>query len=250
MSNNNFIYTILFIIFIFLLMSNKIVKETFENIPRNVFILWEKNLPPIMSKNITKIKNQNPDFLIQIKDENECYNFIKKNFPDETFKAYSCLIPKAYKSDLARLCFLYILGGIYIDAKFAIPTNISLSSISNQEHFVQDIPKSGSGIYNGFIVSKPKNSEILSVINQITKNVKEKYKGDSSLDITGPNLHKKYITKNIDFNLIDNNSKVKILDKNGNVLLYEYPEYRMEQEKYGHGERYNDLWLKDNIYSC
>ena len=27
---------------------------------------------------------------------------------------------------------------------------------------------------------------------------KEKYKGDSSLDITGPNLHKKYITKNID----------------------------------------------------
>ena len=41
--------------------------------------------------------------------------FLEKNYKKEVLEAYECLKPYAYKSDLARYCLIYKLGGGYVD---------------------------------------------------------------------------------------------------------------------------------------
>ena len=43
-------------------------------------------------------------------DDNDSREFIAKNFPEEVLNAFDELTPGAYKSDLFRYCFMYIMG--------------------------------------------------------------------------------------------------------------------------------------------
>jgi len=250
--NIHYILVIILILIIFLYFGNKIIIETLETIPKNLFMLWEKKLPPVMYEYYLNLKKENPDFNIEIKDENDCRKFIQENFDKKVLDAYNCLIPVAYKSDLARLCYLYKLGGIYLDTKFVPVNGTKLSHLITKDHFVRDVDYSGSGIYNGFMVSHPNNPLLLKIINEIVANVNNKYYGKSALEPTGPLLHNKMIKDSdlINLRLQSNNHKVSIIDTDGKIIFMEYPEYRSEQKKHGHGKRYAVLWEERMIYNC
>lgn len=235
-----------------------------ENYPENEITLtshWNtKNYPPMMQKNIDKIRKIAN---LQIFDERESREFIKNNFEKYILIAYDALIPDAFKSDLFRYCYLYINGGIYFDIKFeplqddAFQILIDLAKQQNNILFIQDYFKKNQTC-NGFMIILDKHNKVMKdCINEIVNNVRNEYY-ISSLGVTGPQLLDKVIKKN--------NMQMYIADKNNtkniNVVYFNegivyqhklfgiYKDYRIEQKnvaKYD-GKHYSDLFHEKNIY--
>lgn len=239
-------------------------------IPLNMFTTWhDKNFPPRMKSSVEKMKADNPEFTLTIFDEEDCRQFIIDNFSPEVIEAYDNIIPKAYKSDLWRLCVLYILGGVYFDIKYHTVNGFKLINLTYKNYFVRDLPGSGAGVCNGFMISNKNNPILLNAINNIVDNVKNKYYGSSSLSPTGPRLLKTHFSKedleDIGEITFAAGSKCNPDRDDCSCMFYKgylheddptrpfngkiitmYPEYRSEQNT--HGERYYDLWKRGKIY--
>lgn len=72
-----------------------------------------------------KIK-MNPEFTFHFYDNNSIDIFLLQYFPTDVYNSYKKINPKfgACLSDFARYCLLYIYGGVYMDIKSDIKTNL------------------------------------------------------------------------------------------------------------------------------
>ena len=249
------------------------IKDFYKSvIPLNIYLTWStKKLPIKMQENVDRMRIVNPEFNIQLFDDNDCRKFIQNNFPEDILIAYDTLKPGAYKADLWRLCILYINGGIYIDIKFNCINNFKFIALTEKEHFVLDRPgffwKEGEiGIYNALLVVKPKNILFLRCINKISENVKNKYYGNSDLYPTGPGLigeeyvkmlRENELTMNIqselnkldlcmDAHIIMNNYAIIF---NNVIILKNYKEYRTEQERFAKIQHYGKIYKLKQVYN-
>lgn len=229
------------------------LKKNYEPIiPFNIYQTWHsKLLPPKMFKTINLIKNLNPRFNYQLFDDNDCREFIKKNFEQNVLNAFDSLIPGAYKADLWRYCILYKNGGIYLDIKYKPLNNFRFITMTENEHFVLDADK--NGIYNALMVCKPGNDILLKAINKIVENVKNKYYGTSFLEPTGPNLLQSFFSNeeknNFDmkhYEILNHNSKV--ISYNNYIILKSYNGHINDRIKYSKTKHYSDLWNERKIY--
>jgi mannosyltransferase OCH1-like enzyme len=232
---------------------NKPVSEYNIQVPPNIFQTWgTKQLPPLMFNAIQKIKRYNPRFNHYLFDDNDCREFIKNNFDHEVLNAYDTLIPGAYKADLWRYCVLYKKGGIYLDIKYVPMNGFRFINLLEKEHFVLDW--NNNGIYNALMVCKPGNEILLRAINEIVKNVRERFYGNDSLEPTGPKLLNKFFSENeknsFDLRHIWSGSKDSdkyILFNNHHVIRC-YSGYTNEREKSSALPHYTVLWRKRQIY--
>jgi hypothetical protein len=217
-------------------------------IPLKVYFYWHsKELPIKMNENINLIKEQNPEFTYYLYDEDTALDFLQENTSDIIVKTYKKLIPKAFKSDLFRLCILYKYGGIYIDTKKKFINNFKLMELTNKSHFVKD--RIHNYIYSALIVTEPNNTFILDCINRIIINVKYNYYGPDSLSVSGPGL--------LGYINIKYNHKINTdieLPAHGNYLLYNNKPFCINYFEYYNNERdnnydYNNLWIKKQIYN-
>ena len=222
-------------------------------IPANIFQTWyTKILPPKMYKSIQQIKNTNPGFKYYLYDDNDCREFIEKNFNDDVLNAYDRLIPGAYKADLWRYCILYKLGGIYLDIKYIPVNNFKFINLLETEHWTLDNDK--IGIYNALMVCNPNNELLLNAINQIVVNVKTKFYGHCFLEPTGPKLLACYFKEKEKVNLdtkhilMGNKDYDKYITFNEFTILRCYPGYLNEREKYSKKKHYSVLWKERKIY--
>ena len=246
---------------------NELKEERIYNpvVPLNIFQTWStKNLPPIMSNVVDLIKKNNPLFEHSLYDDNERRSFIEEYFEKDVLKAYDTLIPNAYKADLWRYCVLYIHGGIYLDVKFVQLEGFNLLELTEKEHFVKDredqydeAGKVIKGIFNGFIVSKSNNPILLQCIEQIVKNVTNRFYGKNPLTVTGPQMMIQFFYPETDddvdlhINFIPNAKgfvKYVIKNKNNDDLFIDYDDYRMEQFIYKTKRHYTVLWEEKSIY--
>jgi mannosyltransferase OCH1-like enzyme len=80
------------------------------------------NLPDHIKEIMKKNKQINPDYTFLFYNDSDCDLFIKNNFDEYTYKAYTSINPcyGAMKSDFFRYCILYKLGGVYLDIKSSI----------------------------------------------------------------------------------------------------------------------------------
>ena len=170
------------------------LKRYYKNIiPLNIFQTWHtKNLPEKMQQSVNYIKESSPAFKHHLYDDNDCRDFIEKNYRQEVLWAFDSLIPGAYKADLWRYCILYKLGGIYLDIKYKPINNFKFINLTEKEHWVLDID--GTSIYNALMACLPGNVILIKAINQIVENVKNKFYGSSCLQPTGPGLLSNYFT--------------------------------------------------------
>jgi len=80
-----------------------------SNIPLNIFQSWGTlDLPLHMKNNVDKLQQDNPEFKYYLYDDNMSRNFIMEYFDNEIVYTFDKLKPGAFKSDLWRLCILYI----------------------------------------------------------------------------------------------------------------------------------------------
>ena len=220
-------------------------------IPLKIFQTWStKILPPKMKQNVENLRKKHPRFQYFLFDDDDCRNFIKNNFKHDVLYAYDNLIPGAYKADLWRYCVLYIYGGVYLDIKFNTVNGFRFIALTEKEHFALDVPlEDYCNVYNGVMVSKPKNPKLLQSIDAIIHNVKHKYYGNTPLDPTGPGLFGNFFS-------IEEKRKMivkRYIGKQGdgasinNILIFnEYKDYRNEQRN--NGPHYTELWNNKQVY--
>lgn len=229
------------------------IKEKYHTvIPLNIYQTWHtKDLPPLMKAATDKIIYNNPGFNYQLFDDDDCRNFIKKNFNTNILNAFDSLIPGAYKADLWRYCILYKNGGVYIDIKYAPCNKFSFINLMEKEHWVLDMDK--YGIYNALIVCKPRNQILFKAINKVVSNVKNRFYGNSSLEPTGPLMLARFFTQN-EKNNFDMYHDIYIsLEKrfiffNEYLVLKSYKFYLDEHNKNKKVDYYTSLWESRNIY--
>ena len=233
-----------------------VIDNTMIDIPTDIYQTWHsKDLPPKMRKCVEQLKTQNPEFNVHLYDENDCREFIKNNFQKDVLYAFDSLVPAAYKADLWRYCIMYKKGGIYLDIKYQCTNGFKFIQLADKEYFVLERPgfwkDEQFGIYNALIISKPGNQMLLDCIEQIVKNVKNKFYGLNSLYPTGPGLVGEQYFKDSsksyhDFELFYHHPE-KIIYKNI-VILKGYPEYREEQKNTQKTASYHELWSNKQIY--
>lgn len=245
--SNIFFWILLFLIIIIILFLCSLYNPK-NTIPLKIFQTWyTKDLPPDMRNTVNKLKEQNPEFQHYLFDDKDCRNYIMKHFNDDVLFSYDNLIPGAFKADLWRYCVMYIEGGIYLDIKYYCEDGFSLKELTNDEYLVKDRDdffENGSGIYNALLVSLQGNEIYKKLIENIIKNVKERYKGFNQLYVTGPGLFGKYYNSKNCKLYFDGNC---ICRNNGQVILRKYDSY--DNDRYANNRKsYYYLWLTNNIY--
>ena len=220
-------------------------------IPLQIFQTWyTKDLPPYMRKCVDTLKSQNPEFKHFLYDDDECREYIAKNYDADVLSAFDQLIPGAYKADLWRYCVLYKEGGIYLDIKYRCSAGFKLIELTDDEYFVKDREWTYRGVYNAFMVCKPGNPILKLAIDRVVNNVDMRYYGVTALAPTGPYLlvncmtPSQYKSMVLRFDEIDGFHIIY-----GNMqILTEYPEYRQEQRQFQKNKHYGYLWDRRQIY--
>ncbi len=222
-------------------------------VPANIFQTWHtKQLPPLMFLAVQNLRKHNPRFKYFLFDDNDCREFIRKNYTADVLNAYDKLIPGAYKADLWRYCVLYKMGGVYLDIKYTPINGFRCIHLLEKEHWTLDY--GGKGIYNAVMVCQKGNPILKLAIDQIVENVRTKFRGSCFLEPTGPKLLIKYFNNNDvkQFDLIHDLKGDNDFDKyvmyNGHPILRCYAGYNDERQRYSPKQHYADLWKKGIIY--
>ena len=172
----------------------KIVERTIIiNQPRKIPYIFMQNssenlLSPDIAKNIFQFIAINPEYTYMFFDDKDSREFIVKNFPKDVLNAFDDLEPGAYKSDLFRYCFMYIVGGVYLDINKMF--TVSLNDLIGRDYdFITCIDMNAHiqyGLWQAILASPPKSRLMMDCIIGVVKNVKDKYYGSGPLEPTGP----------------------------------------------------------------
>jgi hypothetical protein len=84
-----------------------------NNISKNIHLCYkDKNVPKYVIDNLLKL---NPNYNICLSDDEDCKNFLYKNFSQQHVDCFEFIPHGPIKADFWRVCKLYIDGGIYCD---------------------------------------------------------------------------------------------------------------------------------------
>lgn len=162
---------------------------------KNIFICY-KNLSALV-KVAELWKRLNPDWKIWIFDNNNCREFLYKNYGLTAVKIFDSLKDGPIKADFWRACIIYRLGGLYVDAdinpqvplsSFIFPDDYFISCVSNlfDGENINNYMSPGYSFNPHFIYSYPGNGILRKSINfyfqKFYKNDKYDYWGWSIVD--------------------------------------------------------------------
>ncbi|MXV43511.1 hypothetical protein GS501_00245 [Saccharibacter sp. 17.LH.SD] len=146
-----------------------------------------EKIPEAFELNLLEIKKLHPNIPYKMWSGRDVRELIKNDFDQSVLDSYDTLTPYAYKCDLARLCILYVEGGLYIDLgvrlfrEFKVPSKIEFCA------FRDLYQETGSFmIQNGLVYAQKGRPELLNAINWIVQNCRDHYYGLNSLYPTGP----------------------------------------------------------------
>jgi len=194
-----------------------------NNIPKNIFqthksFNYLKSKPHLLNSMNSWYKYKN-EFNYQFYDNNMCDKFMKENFDEKTYKAYSILPMGVMKADLWRYCIIYKYGGIYADIDAVCHVNPNIF-INNAELIVA--PELGSNFFCQWTFAGVKESPFLkTIINlSVERILNTPIKGEHIIHyLTGPAL----FSDGIDIHLKENNlptfeDKIKYFNYPSSIL--------------------------------
>lgn len=229
-----------------------------EHNNKNQYKIIQTNQSSEMTKNklysIMTILNYAPEFEYVFFDNDNLYKFIKNNYRDIVYDAITNIVPGAYVSDLFRYCYLYLMGGIYIDCKkiLYVPLQniINNDGILNDEIFVKDVP--ANYCYNSIMICKTKNPIMRKAICKCIENsIKNEYTNDS-LSVTGPGLLGSIITKyNYKYfhkQISNKHAESIIVDNNNNIITKNTYFGYYNENNYINTSHYAIMWTNKKVY--
>jgi mannosyltransferase OCH1-like enzyme len=185
-----------------------------QKIPKNIFqtISNKKDINDGIQKNIEYLRAENPEYKYVLFDENDCIDFIKKNYNKDILDTYLLINPNygPARADLFRYLLMYKYGGIYLDIKSSCNTPLSdiikddtkyiLAHWSHKGHRSSNLLNNFYGEFQQWhIICIPQHPFLKRVIETVIDNIK-KYNinkdgvgKDMVLNITGPIAYTKAI---------------------------------------------------------
>jgi mannosyltransferase OCH1-like enzyme len=149
-----------------------------------------ERLPNIVQENMLAFRSFYPNSEYKLWNGEELRSLIELRFGRNVTAAFDTLKPYAFKSDLARYCLLYEMGGLYSDLLFEhraplrIPVGYGVAAFKE----VPFMTRYTGGISNSLLWSVPRRAEYAVAIDRIVDNCKKKFYGINMLDPTGPLL--------------------------------------------------------------
>jgi len=133
--------------------------------------IYQTNKLPQPDFAVENIKNLNLEYEYQFFNDDDCVQFIQNFFGNDVLNVYHNIRTLQHRADLFRYCLLYEYGGVYVDIDiqllFPIDDIIELSENSKLIS-VKSLIKE-NGIYQGFLISEPKNEIFLTLIEDMLK---------------------------------------------------------------------------------
>jgi mannosyltransferase OCH1-like enzyme len=190
------------------------------SIPKNIYQTHKSinyiNTKPKLVKAIKSWIKHGKEFNYFFYNNEMCDDFIKNNFDENVYKAYSMLPIAVMKADLWRYCIIYHYGGIYADTDTVCKIN---PNIFINDSLLTIVPENETHLCQ-WVFSAPKNSPILkSIIDlSVERILNTPIKGEHIIHyLTGPAL----FTDGIEKYLIENN--YPIFDNKKNYHNYPNP---------------------------
>ena len=177
-------------------------------IPKKIF-QTHKSLEYIQTKPkivnaINSWKKWTPEFEYIFHNDYQADNFIKNNFDEKIYNAYSSLPLAVMKADLWRYCVIYHYGGIYADTDTICLVN---PNCLLKDSLLVCVPENNNKKLCQWVFSAPKNSPIIKKIIDvcIEKIINAtNFDVENILNITGPGV----FTLGVDNYLLENNYKI------------------------------------------
>lgn len=201
--------------------------------------IYQTNKIPQPDFAIENIKIINSEYEYQFFDDNDCVQLIQNFFGNEVLNVYFKMEKLQHKADLFRYCLLHTYGGVYIDVdiQLLLPVDEILDLSENSKLITVKSAHQGTGLYQGFLISEPKNKIFLTLIEDMLKNPNPEDYG-YHIKFFGAQLLKE--SKLNEFIL---NEKIQMED-NGNYFLFKEIEY--SYEKYATSDKNNRFILCGN----
>ncbi len=212
-------------------------------------------LPTGMETAIESFRIKNPGYQLKLYSGQDCVQYIKDHFEEETLDAYHRLKPYSYRCDLMRHLILYREGGWYTDARMECLEPLDHLTKSNHEYYTTfDTFPNNECLYTGFIGSIANHPISRKMIDLILWNVKHKHYGRGVLTPTGPDA---YMNAAVDH----------IRSPSANVCIgfrvkgiIKFKDVHMVKVKYNDAEggdntdlegtnNYIDMWYKGDVYT-
>ena len=130
-------------------------------IPKSLYMCCKDKsiLPSYVITNWTLL---NPDYTIDIFDNLDCINFLKKAYGNKHVDIFNFIKDGPIKADFWRLCILNYYGGIYSDID--IEPIASLDTILNKYTSFLTVKRSMDYMFNPHFIASVKNNIILQLI--------------------------------------------------------------------------------------
>jgi autotransporter strand-loop-strand O-heptosyltransferase len=177
-------------------------------IPRVIHQTYKTNdLPTEISEVVQRLKDMNPTFEYKFYNDNDCVEFIKENYDEETLNLYLSINPNygSAKSDFFRYLLMYKVGGVYLDIKSCttkpleevlLPTDEYLLTHWEGLDWADELKYYFGEFQNWHIICKPNHPFLKRVIEIVKDNIKNYIGGSdkySVLRLTGPIAYSKGI---------------------------------------------------------
>jgi len=122
-------------------------------------------------------------------DNKAIEEFLAGNFPREILAAYKTFVPYSYKSNLARYCILFKIGGWYMDlsVRWVYPLNID----TNIEFIAfRDVSteRMAHACQSGLFYAKPGHPALENAINKVIYNCSNRLYGATFHCVSGPGV--------------------------------------------------------------
>lgn len=243
-------------------------KHEKQKIPKKIYQAWlqaepdlhgELQVPADMKTVIQTWKDLNPDYEYELFNEAKIKTFLENNFPPIYLETYNLLLPRAYRVDFWRYCILYKYGGVYSDSKMTLLKPLSKIIRPDDEFIVcnDDI----EFIAIAFLAFPAKHPLLEHIIFNIINNVKQRYKSDSPLGLTGPHLFGRILKLYLGINgpitsgCTDTYQVLQFSSKKGyfydnthdKIIKYLYNTYKKnDNQEWNH---YPSLWASDIVFA-
>lgn len=239
-----------------------------QKIPKKLYQAWlqaepdahgELQVPSDMKTAIQSWKDLNPDYEYELFNEDKIKSFLTDNFPPIYLETYNLLLPRAYRVDFWRYCVLYKYGGVYSDSKMTLLRPLSQIVRPNDEFVVSNAGDEFVAI--AFLAFTPKHPLLEHIIFNIINYVRERYKSDSPLALTGPHLFGRILKLHLGISgpiscgctdtyqiMRFSSTKGYFYDTyNNTIIKYLYDSYKKnDNQEWNH---YPSLWASDIVFA-